>query len=147
MPRVQLQISGSLRKRLVAIRTEQLQKPHADDVLTAHEVVILSPGFGPALYLRLDGWIVIWNYMDDEAPVITEDIRSIAAALVIGAKNLSLPELLGLLPSRPDAATDCQKCAGKRWYQFGTEGGTNKPGFIVCPWCHGLGWQTDMIGP
>ena len=97
-------IPDTLRPKLLALRAKQLRGPYPDTVLVAQEMVILTLGLGPAIYLGLDGRVLIWHYMDDEPLRVTEDIADIAAGLVIGAKNYDLPELHDFLPPRPTGA-------------------------------------------
>ncbi|MBX7104746.1 MAG: hypothetical protein K1X57_11740 [Gemmataceae bacterium] len=136
-----VQIPDTLRPKLLALRAKQLQHPYPDMVLVAQEVVILTLGFGPAIYLGLDGRLLIWHYMDDEPLRVTEDIAEIAAGLVIGAKNYDLPELHDLLPPRPAGGAGCRACGGRRWVQFGRRVGGDGPSWLVCWECRGLGWQ------
>jgi hypothetical protein len=139
---MQLRIPEPLRAKLVALRAEQLQHPYPDEVLVGREVVVLTLGMGPAIYLGLDGRVVIWHYMEDEPPRITEDLKDIAGGLVIGAKNNDLPELLDLLPKRPAGGVVCRLCSGRRWVEFGTRLDGKTPEWLVCWECNGLGWQT-----
>lgn len=140
-----LHVPETLGPKLLALRAKQLQNPFPDKVLVTQEVVILTLGFGPAIYLGLDGQVLIWHYMDDEPLRVTEDIAVIAAGLVIGAKNYDLPELHDLLPPCPAEGVECRVCAGQRWVQIGRKVGNDEPGWIVCCECHGLGWQDAPI--
>lgn len=124
---MRLHIPDTLSPKLLALRAEQLRHPHPDEVLVGQDVVVLTLGFGPAIYLGLDGRVVIWHYMDDESPRVTEDLADIAAGLVIGAKGNDLPELLDLLPPCPAEGVVCRACGG-RWTQFGRRIGSHEPG-------------------
>jgi hypothetical protein len=139
---VPLHIPDTLRPKLVELRAKQLQHPYPDGVLVAREVVVLTLGFGPAIYLGLDGRVFIWHYMDDEPLRVTEDIADIAAGLVNGAKNNDLPEQHDLLPPCPVGRVPCRSCGGHRWVQFGS----NEPGWLVCWECGGPGWQDAEPG-
>jgi hypothetical protein len=138
---VSLHIPDALRPKLLALRARQLQHPYPDTVLVAQEVVLLTLGFGPAIYLGLDGRVLLWHYMANEPLRVTEDIADIAAGLVIAAKDYDLPELQDLLPPRPVGGVVCQACNGRRWVQFGRRVSSDEPGWLVCWECHGLGWQ------
>lgn len=139
---MQLQIPAPVRAKLVALRAKQLQQPCPDEVLVGQEVIVLTLGFGPAIYLGLDGRVVIWHYMENEPPRVTEDLKDITAGLVIGAKDNDLPELLDLLPGCPADAGACRLCSGKRWVQFGARLDGKTPAWLVCWECNGLGWQS-----
>ncbi len=135
-------ITTSLRNKLLVIRARQLQHPNADDVLLTQDVVVLTLGMGPALYLGLDGRITIWHYEElwgIEPPRFTDRIEEIAPALVRGTDNLQLPELLELLPTRPIDSILCPTCSGERWMRLRIQSDENT-GCVVCPHCYGLGW-------
>lgn len=135
-----LEIPDSLREKLVALRAKQLSSPNPDEVVVEQGVVLLDGGMGPALYIGLDGTIVIWHYMEDESPRITDDLKDIAAALLVGAEKQGLPELLELLPQRPADGVVCELCSGSRWIQVGIKLDKRTPGRIVCVECGGVGW-------
>ena len=141
-----LNIPNTLRPKLVALRGKQLLHPFPDNVLVSQEVVVLTLGLGPAIYLGLNGTVFIWNYMDDEPLRVTEDITDIAAGLVIGAKNNDLPELHDLLPPCSTEGVSCRVCGGQRWVQFGPRVDCNQSGWLLCWKCHGLGWHEAQGG-
>jgi hypothetical protein len=93
-----LTISDGLRAQLAQVRRDQLQHPHPDEFLVREEVVVLTSGLGPEIYLRFDGMVIIWHYMNDEERR-PADLQETAEGIVIGARSLNLPELVDLLPS------------------------------------------------
>jgi hypothetical protein len=144
---VPLNIPDTLRPRLLALRAKQLQHPYADEVLVGREVIVLTLGLGPAIYLGLDGEVFIWHYMDDEPLRVTDDIADIAGGLVIGAKNYDLPELHDLLPPCSVGGGPCSVCGGRRWVQFGRRRfDSDEPGWLVCWECRGMGWRDAGSG-
>ncbi|MBA4188016.1 MAG: hypothetical protein C0467_08355 [Planctomycetaceae bacterium] len=138
-----LPITEPILERLRAIRVTQLQHPYADEVLTQQEVIVLTLGLGPAIYLRFDGRVLIWHYMDDEPLRETDDVGDIAAGIVIGARNSGFDGLLSLLPQMPSNGTVCDTCCGTHWWSFPRQTNNKKPGEIVCPTCRGLGWTVE----
>jgi hypothetical protein len=140
---VSLEISVPLREKLIALRRDQLQQYRQEPFLVAHDVVTLTLGLGPAIYLGLDGRIFIWHYMNDEGPRVTEDLKEIAAGLVIGAKKINLPELTDLLPSRPPACVVCKCGGGRRWAKLEIRHDSDTAHWVVCWECHGLGWHEE----
>ena len=121
---------------LVRLR-EQRAARGADDVEQTHDAFLMHPGMGPALYLTTDGKVLSDSRDWDQSAEIREGSEDDAvAALVIGAENWSLPELLELLP-QPAKSASCQVCSGTRWFHFKDYFG--KPAKILCPECRGWG--------
>ena len=136
-----LDIAPALREKLKKVRAKQLtQQSYHDEVFAEQDVVILTLGLGPAMYLHLDGYVIIWDseamWSDNKHPIKTKDIKEIAGAIVVGAKRLDMPELLELLPPPPRSASICPQCSGKRTMDFGS----TPEHWIVCPRCNGLAW-------
>jgi hypothetical protein len=140
-----LQISKSLREKLSKIRAKQLADlSHDDDVFHNQDVIIVTLGLGPAMYLHLDGHVIVWDpgslwLQNYETPQKTEDLKLISGAMVIGAKKFALPELLDLLPPPTPDATVCSQCNGERTTSLGGK----SDHWIVCPTCNGFGWQSQ----
>jgi hypothetical protein len=110
-----------------------------DEVETAEDGFLLHPGMGPALYLTSDGRVLKDNRDWDESCAIEEGTDDDAvAALVIGAENLDLHDLIDLLPPPPANSRPCNCCAGSHWYAFKDYFG--RPARIVCPECRGRGY-------
>ena len=114
------------------IQAEQMA--HYDDpVLRDHDAVVATYGLGPAMYLCLDGRVLILDHdEDDPSPVETEDENDLRSISVMMAKRHNMTDLLttDLFPPKPSGASNCQLCGGDRWIRNG----------IVCPVCRALGW-------
>src|SRR5207249_3548267 len=79
------------------------------------DVVCLRAGAGHALYLGLDGRIHHVNYGGGIDPMVLTDARWVASAIVRCAGDIGVPELIDLLPARPEGAFVCGLCNGSRW--------------------------------
>jgi hypothetical protein len=124
--------SPTMIERLRAIQAEQMAW-YADPILRDHDAVVVTYGLGPAMYLCLDGRVLILDHDEDEpAPVETEDENDLRSISVIMAKRHNMTDLLttDLFPPRPVGASECRLCSGTRWVQ-------DK---ISCPLCRALGW-------
>lgn len=153
----QLNLDG-LRDRLRELRAEQLRwpktgiltlVPELDEYFLRHELVTITLGMGPAMYLSLDGRVIIWNYDDGESPCEANDPHDIAAGVALAVERWSMPELLPLLPTRPADGHECPTCGGERWLRHSagrwvrfSEGPANAVQ-AVCRICCGLGWTTN----
>ena len=124
-------ISEELRQALESVRR---RRGYSDDVTESTGAFVLDLGLGPANYLTPDGRVLTdgraWD--GEEVREATDD--EAIAALVAGAKNCGVSQLLELIPPRPEGARQCHLCDGTRWAVWG--GVT-----IVCPHCHGRGWE------
>ncbi len=123
------------------LRELQSKQNYPDDVLKSEDAVVMTSGLGPAMYLTFDGRIIIHPYMDDESPREASDPKEAYSAIVVGAKTRGIPELLFLLPPRPNDAMDCSACQSSGWMVFGKDM-DGKPIEIVCWECGGIGWAT-----
>jgi hypothetical protein len=92
-------------------------------------------GLGDPMYLTFDGRVLVLDMLEDVPPREAANFQEAASAIVVGAKNRKSPELLTLLPMRPQSAADCNECDKTGWQQI-TETIT-----IVCGKCGGLGWK------
>jgi hypothetical protein len=125
---------------LVALQ-DRRPRSAADNIELAEEAFLLFPGMGAPLYLTSDGRVLRDGREWDEASAIVEGTDDDAvAAIVIGAEDLNLPELLALLPPAPLNAVPCSRCGGSRWWNFKDYYG--KPAKIICPECRGRSWLT-----
>ena len=86
--------------------------------------------------MTLDGRVIIHHYMDNEPPRAAT-MKEAAAGIVIAAKHHAMPELLELLPAKPEGARGCPTCRGERWQQVGSLE-------VVCGYCGGLGWASEV---
>src|ERR1051326_3399568 len=100
---------------LICLRQRQQARPK-DETEVREDAFLLHPGMGPALYLTSDGRILKDARDWDETAKIEEGSDNDAvAAIVIGAENWKLQELLGLLPKSPLTSSPCPQCSGSRW--------------------------------
>jgi hypothetical protein len=135
---IRFQIPESLLPRL-----KQLQKESClDEAMQSEDAIVMMSGLGPALYLTMEGRVIIHHYMDDDLPREASDKKEAYSAIVIGAKLSKAPELLSLLPARTVGAKDCTGCGGSGWKAVG-ESTQGEMITIVCWDCGGLGWSDD----
>jgi len=115
---------------------------YIDKLAEAEDAVVMSGGMGAAMYLTLDGRVIVWDDdLDGEEtePREAKDVKEMFTAIVVGAKRRKAPELLSLLPPRPKAALDCPDCGNSGWRQFGLDV-NGEPVKIICWDCGGIGW-------
>lgn len=86
-------------------------------------------------FMHPDGKLLAFNLFFDEVTAEFTDLRDIAYGLRVGAEHY--PELLALMPSRPEDSTGCKSCDEKGWY-FGDSGQR-----YACGDCHGCGWFSN----
>jgi hypothetical protein len=89
---------------------------------------------------------------EDDLPVSELGAPDSYSALVAGARALSTPELLELLPARCSSSAECDRCLGQRHVEvlladaparFDAREQDAPPReriMVVCPLCSGLGW-------
>ena len=137
-----IQYPESLREKLRRIHSEQAAE-YSDPVLTSHNAILVT-SFLTTLYITLDGRVLSLDNLEENAALEElTDSASIWVALTVAAKNLQLPELLQLLPTKPADGVICDHCGGNRWLEVGKDVSTGAPGSAVCPTCHGLGWTSE----
>lgn len=117
-------------------KLRELQKKDLPDkIIESEDAVVMFGGFGDPLYLTFDGRVIIEDMLDDIPPREAKTLAEAAMAIVVGAKVRNFPELLSILPKRPQKAIDCKNCNGDGWF---------KPhknlGPFFCGDCGGLGW-------
>ena len=117
----------------------QSKQHFSDEIVDAEDAVVMTLGLGAARYLTFDGRVIIHDYMEDEPPREAKDATEMYSAVVVGAKQRNAPELLSLLPSRPEAAVDCAACENSGWLVFGAD--APQPLEIICSECGGVGWK------
>ena len=119
-----------------------------DKIAESEDAVVMTLGLGDAMYLALDGRVIIDEFSlaeeEDKPPREAKDAKEMYAAIVVGAKQRNAPELLSLLPSRPETAIDCVACEKRGWRQFGLDV-YGKPVEIVCWDCGGIGWIDNAL--
>lgn len=93
---------------------------------------------GGTLFVRPDGEILVLEHDSPDAPQVEADPGWRITTVVVAAERF--PELVGLLPTRPDGAPDCQECLGR---------GSFRVPYIdrdwLCGKCYGLGWLGATI--
>jgi hypothetical protein len=127
-------ITQELVTRLRELQAES-NRYYTDKIAESEDAVIMTLGMGGAMYLALDGRVIIHEEdLDTETePREAEGPKEMYAAVVIGAKRRGAPELLSLLPSRPETAFDCEACKNRGWQRLGSAE-------VICWNCGGIGW-------
>jgi hypothetical protein len=144
-PCIALPITESLRERLRRLRRQQLADHSAGSprlvcaLFYEEDVVCIRAFGGHAAYLGLDGRVSCENYGEGLGPEVLSDPRDVASIIVRFAGDLGIPELIDLLPTRPDGAVACRLCKGSRWESSPPEG-ESEGGRWCCRRCRGLGW-------
>jgi hypothetical protein len=90
---------------------------------------------GPSFCSYLDAEGQVWNWSAwDDSVVLVPDGPLKVALVVIAAQRV--PELAAWLPPRPLGASDCGVCRASGWLS---------PPWprVLCPECHGLGWEVQ----
>src|SRR5262245_49415512 len=134
-----LPLTEPLRARLRQIRERQMADHLAGrpqlvcGVFYDEEVVCLQAGGGHVAYLGTDGRVHYENYGEGRDKVVLTDPRDVASTIVKCAGDIGVPELIDLLPNRPEGAVACRLCEGSRWESAGASR-------WCCRRCHGLGW-------
>jgi hypothetical protein len=108
-------------------------------IIEREQACMLSPGMGDAYYLTKDGRVLVDGRDWDGEPVREATDDEAVSAIVIGAENSGISDLLKLLPEQPDSACVCQQCHGSRWWTFGNDT-SGRAVNLVCPICSGRGW-------
>jgi hypothetical protein len=95
------------------------------------DAIDLQAGPGGGHVLRADGKVFEWDTgFETLRPA---DRHSSMQAISIAARRL--PELRAALPTREDNSIACATCAGAGFLDLG-----DRPAFLVCEVCDGLGW-------
>jgi hypothetical protein len=130
-----MDIPAGLFDRLLARQESRAIPP---EVASFGDAVWLHTDMGPSSYLLRDGRMIVTDAFEPNAPPRFAGEDEITSVLVCGARNLSTPELLDLVP-RPTDASDCTQCRGTRWWRLPIKV-VSGDGIIVCPKCSGRGW-------
>ena len=119
-------------------RLRELQKNDFNhDIVRKEDAVIMFGGMGDPMYLTFDGRVIIDEcFMEEKGAREASTLIEAAMAVVVGAKMRNFPELLSILPARPENAFDCGNCEMTGWFK---PGGVLGP--FVCGGCGGLGWR------
>lgn len=127
----------------------QSRQFYIDKIAESEDAVVMTLGLGDAMYLALDGRVIVdeFSLSDEEAkpPREAKDAKEMFTAIVVGAKRRNAPELLSLLPSRPETAVDCAACECRGWKRLAGKDTDGNPAEIVCWECGGIGWTDNNL--
>ena len=120
---------------------EQTRQYYIDKIAESEDAVVMTGGMGAAMYLTFDGRVIVHDddLEEETFPREAKDAKEMFTAIIISAKRRNAPELLSLLPSRPNTAVDCVACESHGWQRFGLDV-HGKPVEIICWDCGGVGW-------
>ena len=132
-----IEIAASTFDRLV-------EHPHARaNAIDPHEIgataVWLHTDMGPSYFLTRDGRILVTDAFEPSAGARSATDDECVMALVLGARNLSAPELLFLLPQQPASASTCLECSGTRWSRLPIKATDGSDVVVICLVCSGRG--------
>lgn len=115
----------------------ELQKVNAyDEIVKQEDAVVMYGGMGDPMYLTFDGRVIIDEcFMEEKGVREAKTFAEAAMAVTVGAKIRNFPELLSILPERPQDAFDCKECDKSGWLKIIPD----NP--FVCHKCGGLGWR------
>ena len=119
-------------------KLRELQKKDSNyEIVKSEDAVVMFYGMGDPLYLTFDGRVIIEEcFMDLKPPREAENLVEAAMAIVVGAEIRKIPELLSILPKRPENAVDCENCHKSGWFKP-----CESLGPFVCGECGGIGWK------
>ena len=81
------------------------------------------------MYLGTDGRVHYENYGEGLDKMVLTDPRDVASSIVKWAADIGVPELIDLLPDRPEGAVVCRLCEGTRWESL--ESSCNSSGWTL----------------
>lgn len=118
-------------------KLRELQKKDLSDrIVKEYDAVTMFYGMGDPMYLTFDGRVIIYEcFMEEKGIREAKTFAEAAMAVTAGAKIRDFPELLSILPERPEDAVDCETCDKSGWLNIIP----NYP--FVCGDCGGLGWK------
>ena len=123
-------------------KLRELQKKDFNhEIVKTEDAVVMFYGLGDTLYLTFDGRVIIEeDFIEEKPPREANTLAEAARAVTVGAKIRDFPELLSILPKRPENGVDCEDCDKTGWLEFGGDLGP-----FVCSQCGGLGWKLKEI--
>ncbi|HUF04901.1 MAG TPA: hypothetical protein VMM38_12095 [Aridibacter sp.] len=115
-------------------RVEDARRSHSASLSKDGKAVLIDGGIGYGAYISPSGDIFLETYdlVEGSDPTYDRTVTGQLQVIRLGSKRI--PELLELLPSRPEYSLDCQACSGNGWQIIG-------PIRIICTDCSGLGWS------
>jgi hypothetical protein len=124
-------------ENLIPQLRELQKKDLHEEIVKSEDAVVMFYGMGDPLYLTLDGRVFIYEFfMEEKGLREAETLAEAAMAVVVGAKVRNRPDLLSIMPKRPQNSVDCKNCNKTGWFKAG---GVLGP--FVCGDCGGLGWK------
>jgi hypothetical protein len=124
-------IPSKLLPKLRELQKEDYQYP----ITVSEDAVVMFYGMGDPLYLTFDGRVLIEDWMNDTPIREAKNLIEATTAIVAGAKTRNFPELLSILPARPQNTDGCKKCKTTGWFTP-----LETLGSFICRDCGGLGW-------
>lgn len=128
-----MNIDSAVFERLRAHERARANRPSPNEI--EEDSVWLHTDLGPSYFVNRDGRVLVIDATEPDAGVRPADANETTAALVLGVRNLTAPELFDLIPSAPSGSTRCARCDGTRWWSL-----PEKDFQIICPDCSGRGW-------
>ena len=133
-----LNLPESLFKRALE-RYYELHKNHdghTKRVMQSEDAVPIFQGFGPNAYLTRSGRVLMDPHGYCEGPIYEATEDELHIYMNFGVRLLKMPELLDILPPRPEKSETCRECQGRKWRppdEQGREG-------LWCRKCTAKGW-------
>jgi hypothetical protein len=113
-----------------------------EDIARAQRLLPLGYDLAYAYFLNENGDVFWEDALDREAGVRRVD-DSEERHRVIRAYSRDFPELLSLMPQRPDNASTCAQCAGSGFMTLPTVDGQGHE--VPCSGCAGVGWTGAAV--
>ena len=133
---------------LAALRATRAWCDYEDRVIWEHDAFLLDPGDDAPSYLSADGRVLWLQRQTASAPTHAR----VFAALVMGARQTGVADLLALLPARSQQAQTCAPCGGSGFRHTGQGAESSaanaraaQRAHELCPTCAGLGWTSPEL--
>ncbi|MEZ5346731.1 MAG: hypothetical protein R2681_14365 [Pyrinomonadaceae bacterium] len=125
-------------------KLKELQEEHSAfeiyDFLKEKNAIQMFTALGIDMYLTFDGQVLVADYFEDEncEPRNAKSLAEVTMALILGARKRNFPEILTLLPPRPETAANCGFCENSSGWNT-----LSDIGKFICDKCGGLGWIVE----
>jgi hypothetical protein len=107
-------------ENLIPQLRELQKKDLHEEIVKSEDAVVMFYGMGDPLYLTLDGRVFIYEFfMEEKGLREAETLAEAAMAVVVGAKVRNCPDLLSIMPKRPQNSVDCKNCNKTGWFKAG----------------------------
>ena len=132
---------------LAGLRATRAWCDYEDRVIWEHDAFLLDPRDDEPCYLSADGRLL---WLERQASLAPTRGR-VLAALVAGARQTGVTELLALLPARSGPAETCAACRGAGFRPTAEQDGrgqahaSGSDAEQVCQACAGLGWTSPEL--